>query len=308
MWLTVVLLHLVGLGGLLVLERPGALGIGLGLTAYTLGLRHAFDADHIAAIDNATRRLVRPTVKPVSVGMWFALGHSTVVVILVALTAIGVGATDVIDPDSPLQRAAGMLGPTVSGVFLVVIGLLNLASLVRILRARSDAELLDRELDSRGFLNRVLRPLMNVVRKPWHMYPVGFLFGLGFDTVTEIGLLATAGTAAGKGLPWYSILVLPILFSAGMVLFDVLDSSLMARVYGSAFARPGRKLTYNVAVTGLSVAVALVIGVQEIVSVVGPLGWTTHIDFGESGVLIAALFAATWILTLAIQPMRKELK
>ncbi|MCC3328046.1 HoxN/HupN/NixA family nickel/cobalt transporter [Nocardia abscessus] len=326
MSVAVVALHILGWGTLLLFVAPGhyviegsVFGVGLGVTAYTLGMRHAFDADHIAAIDNTTRKLVAENGKRnvQTVGFWFALGHSTVVFVLVALLAFGVRAlaSDLEDEDSALQRWTGLWGTSVSGTFLILIGLLNLASLVGIWRVfrqmrrgEYDEAQLERQLDSRGLLNRVLRPVIGLVRRPRHMYPVGVLFGLGFDTVTEVGLLVIAGGAAATGLPWYSILVLPVLFSAGMALFDSLDGSFMSFAYDWAFAEPVRKIYYNLVITGLSVAVALLIGGQEIVSIFaeklevesGIVAWIGNLDLGDLGYIIVGLFVLTWAVAIAV--------
>ncbi|MBB5913592.1 high-affinity nickel-transport protein [Nocardia transvalensis] len=319
-------LHVVGWGVLLLVVVPqhhlvdGAVfGVGLGVTAYTLGMRHAFDADHIAAIDNTTRKLVAENgrANSQSVGFWFSLGHSSVVFILVGLLAMGIRAlaSNLEDSDSGLQRWTGLWGTSVSGVFLILIGLLNLASLVgiwrvfrRMRRGDFDESQLERALDARGALNRVLGPAVRMVRRPVHMYPVGLLFGLGFDTVTEVGLLVIAGGAAATGLPWYAILVLPVLFSAGMSLFDSLDGSFMSYAYDWAFARPIRKIYYNLVITGLSVAVALLIGGQELVSILvekggvesGVVAWIGNLDLGALGFIIVGLFVLTWAVAVAI--------
>ncbi len=326
MAVTVVALHILGWGTLLLFVAPNhyviegsVFGVGLGVTAYTLGMRHAFDADHIAAIDNTTRKLVAELGKRKvqTVGFWFALGHSTVVFVLVALLAFGVRAlaAGLADEDSALQRWTGLWGTSVSGAFLILIGLLNLASLVgiwrvfrQLRRGEYDEAQLERQLDSRGLLNRVLRPVIGLVRRPGHMYPVGVLFGLGFDTVTEVGLLVIAGGAAATGLPWYAILVLPVLFSAGMALFDSLDGSFMSFAYDWAFAGPVRKIYYNLVITGLSVAVALLIGGQEILSIFaerlevesGVLAWIGNLDLGDLGFIIVGLFVLTWAVALAV--------
>lgn len=317
-------LHLLGFATLLWLVVPGGyvvdgavFGIGLGITAYTLGMRHAFDADHIAAIDNTTRKLVAENQKPLSVGFWFALGHSTVVFVLVALLAAGVKAlaAGLADDDSRLQQWTGVFGTGVSGTFLILIGLLNLVSLIGIWRVfrgmrggHYDEAELERQLGNRGALNRLFGPVMRAVRRPWHMFPIGVLFGLGFDTVTEVGLLVIAGGAAATDLPWYAILVLPVLFSAGMSLFDALDGTVMNYAYGWAFAGPIRTIYYNFVVTGLSVTVALLIGAQEIISIVteklelttGPLVWIGGLDLGAMGFIIVGLFVLTWAIAVAV--------
>ncbi|GAA2747634.1 HoxN/HupN/NixA family nickel/cobalt transporter [Terrabacter aerolatus] len=320
----VLLLHVVGWGLLVGVVAPheyrvaGQLfGVGLGVTAYTLGMRHAFDADHIAAIDNTTRKLLADGRRSMSVGFWFSLGHSSVVFVMVMLLALGVRALAgaLADGGSQLQQVTGVWGTTVSGVFLVLIGLVNLAALVGILkvfrRMRSghfDEAELERQLDKRGFLNRVLGRVTRAVRKPWHMYPVGLLFGLGFDTVTEVGLLVIAGGAAAADLPWYAVLTLPVLFAAGMSLLDSIDGSFMNIAYGWALDRPVRKIYYNITVTSLSVAVALLIGLIELVGLLGeklgvrtgPVAWAGRIDLGDVGFWIVGLFVVTWAVSLAV--------
>jgi high-affinity nickel-transport protein len=293
------------------------LGIGLGLTAYTLGMRHAFDADHIAAIDNTTRKLMADGQRPVSVGFWFSLGHSSVVFVMVMGIALGVRAlTDGVgDDNSALQQATRTWGTSISGVFLVLIGLINLVALVGILRVFAnmrrghyDETALERQLDSRGFLNRVLGKVTRAVTKPWHMYPTGFLFGLGFDTVTEVGLLVIAGGAVAGGLPWWAVLTLPVLFTAGMALLDTIDGAFMNVAYGWAFARPVRKIYYNITVTALSVAVALIIGVVELVGLLaekagitsGPLAALGGLDLEYVGYGIVVLFFVTWAVSVAV--------
>ena len=320
----VALLHVFGWGLLVLVVAPAEyrvagqlFGVGLGVTAYTLGMRHAFDADHIAAIDNTTRKLMGEGQKPMSVGFWFSLGHSSVVFVMVMLLALGIRALAgaIEDDGSTLQQVTGVWGTTVSGVFLVLIGLINLAALVGILKVfrrmragHFDEAELERQLDKRGFLNRVLGRVTRTVRKPWHMYPVGLLFGLGFDTVTEVGLLVIAGGAAAADLPWYAVLVLPVLFAAGMSLLDSLDGSFMNVAYGWAFSRPVRKIYYNITVTSLSVAVALVVGVIELVGLLGdklgvtsgPVAWIGSVDLADVGFWIVGLFVVTWLVAVAV--------
>ena len=321
----ILLLNLVGWGvlGLAVaphnyaLGTSGVFGIGLGVTAFTLGMRHAFDADHIAAIDNTTRKLMADGKRPLSVGFWFSLGHSTIVFALCLLLSFGVRALagQVEDDTSALHSATGIIGTSVSGVFLYLIAILNLVVLVGILRVfrrmrhgEFDEAELEHHLDNRGVLNRILRGATKAVRKPWHIYPVGVLFGLGFDTATEIGLLVLAAGAATFSLPWYAILVLPILFAAGMSLFDTIDGCFMNFAYGWAFAKPIRKIFYNIVVTSLSVAVALVIGTIELVSILaeklditsGPLAAIAELDLNYVGFAIVGLFVVTWLVALAV--------
>ncbi len=250
----------------LALGGSGFFTVGLGLTAYTLGLRHAFDADHIGAIDNTTRKLMADGQRPVSVGFFFSLGHSSVVFVLALLFTFGIRGLSgaVADDGSWLHSATGLIGPTISGTFLLIIGILNLLvliSIVRIFRRMreghySEAEL-EEQLQNRGFMNRFYKRATSAVRRPRQMYPVGLLFGLGFDTATEIALLATAGAAAAGGLPIYAVLCLPILFAAGMSLLDTIDGAFMNFAYGWAFAQPVRKIFYNMTITWLSVVVAL---------------------------------------------------
>ncbi|MCW2759021.1 MAG: nickel transporter [Nocardioidaceae bacterium] len=318
------LLHIVGWGLLVLVVAPNdyevgnkVLGVGLGLTAYTLGMRHAFDADHIACIDNTTRKLMTDGNRPVSTGFWFSLGHSSVVFVMVCGIALGVRAltSGVDDQSSTLQNITGIWGTSVSGVFLLLIGLINLVALVGILRVfremrrgHYDEAQLEQQLDSRGVMNRILRPVTRLVTKPWHLYPTGFLFGLGFDTVTEIGLLVVAGGAVAANLPFWAVLTLPILFAAGMSLLDTLDGAFMAVAYDWAFSRPVRKVYYNITVTTLTVAVALIIGGIELGGLLadktgirsGPLAALGDLDLEYVGYGIVALFVVTWAVSVAV--------
>jgi high-affinity nickel-transport protein len=318
-------LHVVGFGLLfgfvvpahLSLGGSGAFGIGVGVTAYTLGMRHAFDADHIGAIDNTTRKLMTEGQRPLSVGFFFSLGHSSIVFLLAAAFAVGVkGLSGAVEDDSStLHQATGLIGPTVSGTFLVLIGLVNLAVLVGILKVfrrmrqgEYDEAKLEEHLNNRGLMNRFLGRATRAVKQPWHMYPLGLLFGLGFDTATEIALLATAGTAAAGGLPLYAILCLPVLFAAGMCLLDTIDGAFMNFAYGWAFSRPVRKVFYNITITALSVAVALIIGVIELLAVFadklkltgGLWDWVSNLDLNYVGYAIVGLFVITWAVALAV--------
>ena len=334
MFAFIALLHVLGWGTLVGIVAPqqyaigeaGVLGVAVGLVAYTLGMRHAFDADHIAAIDNTTRKLMAEGQRPMSVGFWFSLGHSTIVFGLVALIALGVRALagQVADEGSALQQITGVVGVAVSGTFLMIIGIVNLVVLVGIIavfrrmrRGEYDEAALERQLNNRGFLNRILSGVTKAVRRPWQMYPVGLLFGLGFDTATEVGLLVLAGGAAAFSLPWYAILTLPVLFAAGMSLLDTLDGVFMNVAYGWAFAKPVRKVYYNITVTSLSVAVALVIGGIELISILvdeagiesGPLAAIAAVDLTYVGYGIVAFFVLAWLVVpglLEARPGRGE--
>ncbi len=318
-------LHVIGFFILIVLVAPhhyhlgpsGGFSIGLGLTAYTLGLRHAFDADHISAIDNTTRKLMAERQRPLSVGFWFSLGHSTIVFALSFLFAIGIRALSgqVQHGGSTLHSVTNWIGTGVSGTFLYVIAALNVVILVGIIkvsremRAGSfDEAQLDAQLDSRGLMNRILGRCTRTITKSWHMYPIGLLFGLGFDTASEVALLFLAAGAAGAGLPFYAILCLPILFAAGMSLLDTIDGSFMNFAYGWSFSKPARKLYYNITITGLSVMIALVIGTVELAGLLSEeLGahgsfwrWVANVNINELGFVIAGMFVATWAIALSI--------
>jgi nickel/cobalt transporter (NiCoT) family protein len=321
----VLLLHVLGWGVLLVAVAPqdyqlgstGVLGVGVGLTAYMLGVRHAFDADHIASIDNTTRKLVGEGRSSVSTGFWFSLGHSSVVFVASLLLVAGVRSVAgvVQNEDSAVGQNLGLIGTLVAGTFLVLIGLMNLAATVGIVRVfrrmrtgEFDEAELERHLHNRGFLARILSRVTRRVSKPWHLYPVGLLMGLGFDTATQVALLVLAAGSAAFVLPWYAILVLPVLFAAGMSLFDTADGVLMSRAYGWAFLKPVRKVFYNLTVTVLSVTVALVIGVLVLAGLLverlgvesGPLAWIASLDLELVGFAIVGLFLVTWVVALAV--------
>jgi high-affinity nickel-transport protein len=328
----ILLLHVIGFGVLfgLVVPQHFQLGgdypiftVGVGILAYTFGLRHAFDADHIAAVDNTTRKLMQDNTinsaprKPLSVGFWFSLGHSTVVFALAFLLSVGVKALagQVENDGSELHSITGVIGASVSGVFLWILGILNLVILIGVVKVfrdmrhgRYDEQQLEDQLNKRGFMNRFLGGLTRSVRKPWHIYPIGVLFGLGFDTATEVGLLVLAGGAAAFNLPFYSILVLPILFAAGMCLMDTVDGVFMNAAYGWAFAKPVRKVFYNITITSISVAVALIIGTIELLGVLaeqakissGVLAAIadTPLDYAGYGMVI--LFLLAWLIAIAV--------
>lgn len=320
----IALLHAVGWTTLIAFVAPlhpgagsKALGIGVGLTAYTLGMRHAFDADHIAAIDNTTRKLVGEGKRTLSVGFWFSFGHSSIVFALTLLIALGVHSltSRVADAGSAFHSLSSVFGATVSSGFLYLIAALNLFAFLDIYKVfrqsksgRHDEAFLAQRLEQRGFISRLIAPLMRIVRTPAQMVFVGVLFGLGFDTATEIALLVLTGSGAASGLPWYATLCLPVLFAAGMLLFDTLDGSFMNFAYGWALARPVRRIYYNLVVTGLSVVVALVIGSVEVLGVLDhalkPRGafwsWTSNLDPSNVGFVIVGLFVATWAVSFAI--------
>jgi len=318
-------LHVLGFVTLILLVAPrhyqlgtaGAFTIGIGVTAYTLGLRHAFDADHISAIDNTTRKLMAEGKRPLSVGFWFSLGHSTIVFALAFLLSIGVRAlADPVKNDtSQLHQVTGWIGTLVSGTFLYAIAAINVVILFGIVKVfremrtgRYNEEELEEQLNKRGLMNRFLGRLTRAVTNPTQMYPIGVLFGLGFDTATEVALLVLAGGAAGAGLPWYAIMCLPILFAAGMSLMDSIDGSFMNFAYGWAFSKPVRKVFYNLTITGLSVAVALVIGTIElgglIASQLNLSGsfwiWFENININVLGFVIVGMFTVTWAIALLI--------
>jgi nickel/cobalt transporter (NiCoT) family protein len=296
-------LHLSGWGLFVYYSRSNPALAGLGTLAYTFGLRHAFDADHIAAIDNTTRTFLQRGKRSLGTGFFFSLGHSSVVFTL--CTVLAVGAATVKEKLPSFQEWGSSVGAGVSGTFLWLIGLLNLVVLLDVVRIfrdarrgacdeeRLEARLLERGLMSRLFLGR----LASRIRASWQMYPLGFLFGLGFDTATEVGLLAISAGAATHRVPFLAVLSLPLLFAAGMSLMDTADGAFMAHAYGWAFANPIRKVYYNLTVTSLSVVVALAIGTIELLQVLGAI---PAVDFGELGYAIVALFVLTWIVSAGV--------
>jgi high-affinity nickel-transport protein len=324
MTFTVVGLNVVGWGMLAAaagghyhINRTEVFGFGTGLLAYTLGMRHAFDADHISAIDNTTRKLLSDGKRPLSVGFFFSLGHSSVVFLLAVLLNFGIRGLDeqVKNGTSTLQYTTNIVGTLVSAFFLFIIAGINIVILVGILKifrhmrtgVFDEAEL-ERQLNSRGLLMRILGPLSRRVDTPWKMYPIGFLFGLGFDTATEVALLVLAGTAVVGGLPFYAILSLPILFAAGMSLFDTMDGCFMNFAYDWSFSKPVRKVYYNLTITGLSVFVALFIGGIEALGLLASDGHLTggfwsfiaKFDINKAGFVIVGVFVVTWAVALAV--------
>jgi high-affinity nickel-transport protein len=324
----IVVLHVIAWGILVLLVLPHhftvgkqVFGIGLGVTAYTLGMRHAFDADHIAAIDNTTRKLMGDGKRPVSVGFWFALGHSSVVLVLAVLISLGARVVTTLTSDgSGTHQALGIISTGVSGLFLYLIAILNLVVLVGIVRVwralrrgEFDEADLEAKLDNRGFFNRFLGKLTRAITRPGQMYPVGLLFGIGFDTATEVTLMVMAGSGAAAGLPWYAILCLPLLFAAGMSLLDTVDGTFMNFAYHWAFSNPVRKVYYNITITGLSVAVALIIGSIELVgvlhddfAVVDPVTtWVASLNLNNVGFVIVGLFVVVWAAAIAYWRLAK---
>jgi high-affinity nickel-transport protein len=323
----VLALHVVGFTLLLAaaaghyhLDQRTTFGLGTGTLAYTLGMRHAFDADHISAIDNTTRKLLNDNTedkRPLSVGFWFSLGHSSVVFLLSILLNFGLRALNqgVQSGHSGLHHYTGLVGTIVSGTFLYIIAVLNVVILVSIVRmfldmrrGLYDHEEMERQLNARGMMNRFLGPLARRIDTPWKMYPIGFLFGLGFDTATEVALLVLAGSAVVGGLPFWAVLSLPILFAAGMSLLDGIDGMFMNFAYGWAFFNPIRKVYYNITITGLSVGVAFVIGTIELLSVLqtqlrlngGIWTFAAGFDINHAGFIIVGVFVATWLVALSV--------
>jgi nickel/cobalt transporter (NiCoT) family protein len=321
---TVLALHVLGWGMLALalghhyrISKTEVFGVGTGILAYTLGMRHAFDADHIAAIDNTTRKLVNEDKRPLSVGFFFSLGHSSVVFVLAVVLNFGIRSLDsaVSNNGSSLHRTTGIIGTSISGTFLYLIAALNvvvLLSIVKVFREMRqglyDDEELEHQLNNRGLMNRFFGPLARRIDTPWKMYPIGILFGLGFDTATEVALLVLAGSAVVGGLPFYAILSLPILFAAGMSLFDTIDGCFMNFAYDWAFSKPIRKVYYNITITGLSVFVAFFIGTIEILGLIGQeenLGgsfWHFFQTFNlnTAGFFIVGVFVVTWVVALLI--------
>jgi nickel/cobalt transporter (NiCoT) family protein len=328
MFASILALHVLGFAVFAVYVLPAhykAFGIGLSLTAYTLGLRHAFDADHISAIDNTTRKVIgerqgtsRP--RPFAFGYFFSLGHSTIVVvigvgIIVAEKAVLPAVTH---SNSSLESFGGTFGTIVSAAFLFLIGLLNLvvlAGIVRVFRSMRRGEYdeaeLERQLENRGFFYRFFGKWMKAIDKEWQMYPVGVVFGMGFDTATEVALLSSTALLASQHIPWQAIIALPILFTAGMALMDTADGVFMNVAYGWAFFNPVRKVYYNLAITGLSVAICFFIGGIETLSLVpleihgisqtsGFWGFMYNFNINTAGFVIVGMFVVTWVAAMLV--------
>jgi len=305
----------------LVMFRDQPVLLGTALLAYTFGLRHAVDADHIAAIDNITRKLMQSGARPISVGLFFSLGHSTVVIVASFFVALAVSALQ--DRFDNFSEIGGLIGTGVSAFFLLVVGVANLfilASVYRVFRAvkrgeRFIEEDLNALLAQRGVIGRMLRRLFGVISKSWHMYPLGILFGLGFDTATEIALLGMSASQSAEGMSMWSILVFPVLFTVGMSLVDATDSILMVRAYGWAFVKPIRKLYYNMTITAMSVVVALVIGGIEALGLIGRKldlsgrFWEAieglNENLGAMGYLIVAIFLVSWLVSTLVYRIKR---
>jgi nickel/cobalt transporter (NiCoT) family protein len=326
MFASIALLHVLGFGIFIAFVVPGhykGLGIGVSVLAYTLGLRHAFDADHISAIDNTTRKLmnerreIEGSKRPLSVGYYFSLGHSTIVITIGAGLVIAEKAVygAVSSNGSGLEKFGGIFGTIVSASFLYLIALLNiviLAGIVRVYRSMRngsyDEAELERQLNNRGLMFRFFGKWMKTITKEWQMYPVGVVFGMGFDTATEVALLATTALLASKALPWYSIMCLPVLFTAGMSIMDTIDGCFMNIAYGWAFFNPVRKIYYNLAITALSVAICVFIGTIEALGLL-PMELHVHGSFWDfmanfnintAGFVIVGMFVVTWGAALVI--------
>src|SRR5438128_5007944 len=315
----VLLLHVLGWGFFLYYSRHNPALAGLGSLAYTFRLRHAFDADHIAAIDNTTRKFLQDGKRSMGVGFFFSLGHSTIVFSLAAGLAI---AAKTVNSKIPgFQNVGGYIGASVSGTFLLLIGFLNLAVLLGILgvfrqmkRGKYNEQKLEEALQNQGLMSRFfLKRVGDKIDKSWKMYPLGVLFGLGFDTATEIGLLAIAAGVATHNVPFLAIISLPIIFAAGMSLMATADGAFMSHAYGWAFSNPIRKVYYNITVTSLSVAVALIIGMIELLQVTAAKfslsgsfwAFLGNLNFGNIGYVVVALFIATWAFSVILWKARR---
>jgi nickel/cobalt transporter (NiCoT) family protein len=318
----VALLHVVGWGLLLAYGLGHPAFLGLGGLAYTFGLRHAFDADHIAAIDNTTRKLLQERRKPVGVGFFFSLGHSSVVLLIALLLALAVRwvVQGVVSDGGQLRSLGGLIGTSVSGGFLIVIGVVNLLVLLDIVRVyrrmrRGDYDqlALQRELVAGGLMTRVFGRLFRGISHSWQMYPIGFLFGLGFDTASEVALLAISAGAVAQGLPFLAIVSLPIIFAAGMSLMDTAAGAFMSKAYSWAFSNPIRKVFYNLTVTGLSVFVALFVGLVELSQILiqklqlqgPPFDQVAGLDFGSMGFIIVGAFVVAWLGAFVVFKLRR---
>jgi high-affinity nickel-transport protein len=316
-------LHVVGWGLLLTYAAHHPAFLALGGLAYTFGLRHAFDADHISAIDNTTRKLLQTGNKPAGVGFFFSLGHSTVVLLIAVALGFAVKwiVQGVVADNGELRNLGGAVGTLVSGSFLILIGVLNLLVLIDIVRVyrnmrrgQYDRDGLEHELMTGGLMTRLFGRVFRLVDQSWHMYPIGFLFGLGFDTASEVALLAISAGAAAQGLPLAAVVSLPLIFAAGMSLMDTADGAFMSRAYSWAFDSPIRKVFYNLTVTSLSVFIALFVGGVELTQIMiqilglhGPVfDAIANFDFiGKAGYVVVAAFIVTWIAAFVFYRVRR---
>lgn len=311
--LFVILLHVLGICLVISASSSNHLIVSMAVVAYTLGMRHAFDPDHIAAIDNSVRKLLQDKQKTLGVGFYFSLGHSTVVLLMSIALGLSVGWAKQYMPN--LQHIGGIIGMSVSGTFLILIGIINLILLIQLFKIFKNLnnqnvgnDQLEKILTSRGLFSRMIGPFYKVLNKEWHLYPLGFLFGLGFDTASEIALLSLSATTAHASFTISGILALPILFAAGMSLFDTFDGILMTRAYDWAFVKPIRKLYYNITITAISVIAAIVIGMIEILQITAEnlnlsgtfWEFTQSISLEWIGYILVVLFLLSWILSFVV--------
>ena len=309
------ILHILGIGMLLMASRQAPVLLGLGMLAYTLGLRHAFDADHIAAIDNTVRKLIQLKRNPNGVGFFFSLGHSTIVFLMALL--LGLSSQWAQEHMAVFQQIGGYIGATVSGMFLILTAVFNavvLVDMVRVFHSMKghskdyDDDEFNAMLNSRGLIYRIFGRIFAFVNRSWHVYPIGLLFGLGFDTATEVALLAMSAGATQSNIPLYGTLCLPLLFAAGMNLMDTTDSVMMSGAYEWAFDTPVRKVYYNLTITSASVLAAVMIGVVELLQVIatamnlqsGFWNWVQGIDFNYLGYAMVVLFIGFWLGSMLI--------
>jgi len=314
MYALIAVVTLLGFAASVIVGNLSVVLAGLGIVSYVLGLRHAVDADHIAAIDNTTRKLLQEKKRPFTVGMWFSLGHSTIVVGLIVALIFATRA--VVGYIPALQVSGNIIGTAVSGGFLWVIGIVNLVIVLSVYRmfkemrkGKMRQDELEREMIDRSFMSRYFRPLFRIVKDPWQIYPIGVLFGLGFDTATQIALIAVSvGIGVSSSVPLWMILVLPFMFTCGMVLVDTTDGVIMGAAYGWAFSNPLRKIYYNLTITVMSVFVALAIGTVELLQVIATelnltdpfWDWLENLDFETIGYGIITMFLVSWLVAWAI--------
>jgi high-affinity nickel-transport protein len=311
-------LHIAGILGLVSVAGNNPTFWGLGLLAYSFGLRHAFDVDHIAAIDNTVRKLIQQKQNPLGLGFFFSLGHSSVVFLMVIAIAFSVHWIQSKMPQ--MEEVGGLIGTTISGSFLIFIGIINIVILVNLYKVfqklRKGAvqpDILEELLEIKGFFSRLISPFYRLIKKSWHVYPIGFLFGLGFDTASEVGLLAITAGAAKSSISIFGILSLPLLFAAGMSLLDTADGMIMTKAYRWAFNTPIRKIYYNFTITSLSVAAAMLIGIVELAQAIskklnlqsGFFQWVNELNFAYLGYLLVGLFILTWGISVMVWKVLK---